>query len=161
LFNRLFSPSGGLLYHWKAYRFQDSLWRPFQIEINSWLVHRWNPHSKSIVLIGPSAGYQLSEEFLKRFEKIIVYEPDLFALYLLKNKFKKNNLKYKFFAQKIHFVNSSKLSKECLVDLVKQYPDSCFLFCNLLGQLPLIYRKVKESQFIIWTNEFESIFKDK
>ena len=63
----LVSPTGGLIYHWRAWRYRRSLWRPFIEPLAIWLAD-WTPAERALLLVGPSAGYCLPAALLERFE---------------------------------------------------------------------------------------------
>jgi hypothetical protein len=71
----LLHPSGGLVYHWRAWRWRRTPWAPFHDQVRRWLTD-WRPEAGQLVLVGPSGGYALSSQFLERFRKITVLEPD-------------------------------------------------------------------------------------
>ena len=51
------SPSGGLVYHLRALRHRHG-WQPYADRLAGWL-QAWSPPCRSLVLIGPSAGWTL------------------------------------------------------------------------------------------------------
>ena len=66
---KLFNPTGGLVYHWRALRYRNSLWAPFRQAISRHL-DAWDPPEKELVVLGPSAGYTLPPDFLERFDRL-------------------------------------------------------------------------------------------
>lgn len=121
----LLHPSGGLLYHLRAWRWRRTLWLPFHSEVARWL-DAWRPQASELVLIGPSAGYALNARFLARFQRISVLEPDAFARHLLRKRFA--DIAFEF-------AESAWLAQpDGPARLADRYPDAAFLFCNLLGQ---------------------------
>ncbi|OYY95883.1 MAG: hypothetical protein B7Y41_00955 [Hydrogenophilales bacterium 28-61-23] len=121
----LLHPSGGLVYHLRARRWRRTLWRPFHALVERWL-REWQPNTTRLVLIGPSAGYALNADFLARFERIDVLEPDPLARLLLRRRFPR---------QRFQFADSAWLAGTHGFEmLIRRYPDAAFLFCNLLGQ---------------------------
>jgi len=48
----LLHPSGGLLYHLRAWRWQNMRWLPFHSEVARWL-DAWQPEAAELVLVGP------------------------------------------------------------------------------------------------------------
>lgn len=122
-------PSGGLIYHLRAWRWRRTLWAPFHDQVRRWLTD-WRPdvdhHADHLVLIGPSGGYALSRQFLERFHRITVLEPDPLARYILGRRF-----------PDIRFSRASSgwsPWREGFRILPERYPAAAFLFCNLLGQ---------------------------
>ncbi len=117
--------SGGLLYFLRGARFRNTLWLDYRDQTKRFL-EKWNPESKSLLLVGPSAGFSLPAEFLNRFERITAIEPDPIARMLFEKRF---NLKPTWIRKALDFEKIESL-----------YPlrnsDSAILFCNLLGQIP-------------------------
>lgn len=121
----LLHPSGSLAYHLRAWRWQNSLWLPFHARVRRWLTD-WRPRCGHLVLVGPSGGYDLSRQFLERFERITVLEPDPLARWLLRRRFRGIRFDWQdgeFLPQAGGFAR-----------LAARFPDAAFLFCNLLGQ---------------------------
>ncbi|MBU6152855.1 MAG: hypothetical protein KGP28_01010 [Bdellovibrionales bacterium] len=118
--------SGGVFYHLRALRFENALWSGHQSSVASFL-DAWNPKSKDLTLIGPSAGYSLPTVFLKRFETVYAYEPDPWARMIF---------------ERIHGVRPvwKKSGFRFLgADPIEQLPKdgSAVLFCNVLGQIEI------------------------
>lgn len=124
----LLSASGGLIYHWRALRFSRQLWRSYQDSTAVWL-EGWRPQAKNLVLIGASGGYALNKEFLARFEKIGVVDPDPWA---------KKVFRFRFAPLKISWSATNYFKAGRFRTLSRDFPDSAFLFSNILGQLPLM-----------------------
>jgi len=121
----LFHASGGLVYHLRAWRWRNTHWLPFRTQVAGWL-DAWQPHSRHLLLIGPSGGYALSPAFLARFDRIEVLEPDSVA---------RRILAWRFPQQQFDFVESAWLANDDgPQQLAQRYLDTVFLFCNLLGQ---------------------------
>lgn len=128
----LLHPSGGLVYHWRAWRWRRTLWAPFHDQVRRWLTD-WRPdvhdHVDHLVLVGPSGGYALSRPFLERFHRITVLEPDPLARRILAQRF-----------PDCPFAFEDALwlaGPEGFRMLTERFPDAAFLFCNLLGQSPV------------------------
>lgn len=118
-------PSGGLVYHLRAWRYGKSLWSAFHAHLRDWLT-AWQPDANHLVLVGPSGGYALEAGFLERFERITVLEPDGLARYILSRRFPQ---------AAFHFDTGFDLVRpDGFQRLAQRYPDAAFLFCNLLGQ---------------------------
>ena len=121
----LLHPSGSLPYHLRAWRRRRSLWAPFHAEVRRWLTD-WRPQTSHLVLIGPSGGYALSLQFLERFRRIDMLEPDPLARWILRRRFPQirfNPQESRYLARPGGFAQ-----------LAENYPAAAFLFCNLLGQ---------------------------
>lgn len=121
----LFHPSGSLPYHLRALRWRHTLWAPFHARVRRWLTD-WRPETKHLVLIGPSGGYVLAAQFLERFARITVLEPDPLARWWLRRRFP---------GVVFDWGESGYLAKPGgFARLAVTYPEAAFLFCNLLGQ---------------------------
>ncbi|MDD5390237.1 MAG: hypothetical protein PHD37_12880 [Gallionellaceae bacterium] len=121
----LLHPSGSLPYHLRAWRRRHTLWAPFHTTVRRWLTG-WRPEAKHLVLVGPSGGYALTAQFLERFERISVLEPDPLACWLLRRQFPGCAFEWResgYLAQPGGFAR-----------LAATFPDAALLFCNLLGQ---------------------------
>lgn len=71
------NPSGGLRWHWKAWRSQ-ALWAPTCQDIAAWLAQK-PPAHQELLLIGASAGWMMSSPFLCSFGKVTALDIDPFA----------------------------------------------------------------------------------
>lgn len=128
----LLHPSGGLIYHLRAWRWRRTLWAPFHDQVRRWLTD-WRPdannHAEHLVLVGPSGGYALSRPFLERFRRLSVLEPDPLARRILARHFPTCRFVWE---------NVPRLAEpEGFRLLVESFPDAALLFCNLLGQIPV------------------------
>lgn len=123
----LFHPSGGLVYHWRAWRWRRSLWAPFHDQVRRWLTD-WRPEAMHLVLVGPSGGYALTRQFLDRFDPVTVLEPDPLARRILARRFPEHAFDWR---------EGDRLARPGGFRwLADSHPDAAFLFCNLLGQTP-------------------------
>lgn len=118
-------PSGGLVYHLRAWRYGETLWPAFHAHVVDWLAD-WQPDAEHLVLVGPSGGYALDVGFLKRFGRITVLEPDGVARHILGRRFPQTAFRFE--------ARFDLARPEGFQRLVQRYPDAAFLFCNLLGQ---------------------------
>lgn len=135
----LLNPAGGLSYHLKALRYSRN-WTSFRGDIQRWLEGWGIPH-KEIILIGPSAGYVLPLTWLSSFESRFGIEPDPLARLSLRARIGRVEwLRHKWF--RVDY--SSKSALFPLKDFEKlchEHPHAPILFCNILGQIPTLYRK--------------------
>jgi hypothetical protein len=113
-------PSGGLLYHLRAWRFRRTLWRVFLDQVEAWL-RAWPCPGHRLILVGPSAGYSLPRAFLAGFDDIVAIEPDPIARRLLRWRFHDLPITFEHAPFEIARVS-------------REPSDSTWLFCNLLGQ---------------------------
>ena len=123
----LLHPSGGLVYHGRAWRWRRRLWAPFHDQVRRWLTD-WRPQEQHLVLLGPSGGYALSSQFLARFSRLTVLEPDPLARYVLARRFPEHRF--------VHREGGRFARPGGFAWLAATFPDAAFLFCNLLGQTP-------------------------
>lgn len=139
----IFRPSGGVLYHWRAFR-RRAHWQSLVSDLERWLTG-WNagadskagtPLSKpaELVLIGPSAGYTLPTTWLKRFSKITAYDLDPLAPLFFRRVHPGVKVTFK---REDAFWREGRLSIEPLREILKTQPGAAILFSNVLGQLLL------------------------
>jgi len=116
--------SGGLRWHGRALIRRHALWKPFREALAAFLA-RWQPATRSLILVGPSAGWCLPDTFLSRFDRIIAVDPDFWAPLLFRRLHPHARLvdwiRADFFVQ--------------APELLAREPDAALLFCNVLGQL--------------------------
>jgi hypothetical protein len=154
----IISESGGIIYHIKALKHHDSVWKPYKKRLESWLLETWNPPSdQPLILIGPSAGWCLTQKFLDRFENVTAYDIDPLALFLLKKRFKHAIIRTcRQDALDIH----ANPAAEALRVILRETPQNpSILFCNLWGQVFLDEKS--ESMLPRWRRELESILNGK
>lgn len=140
----MLSKTGGLIYHWRAFRYRNSVWAPFRQNISHFL-DAWNPEEKSILIIGASGGHTLPSDFLERFDEVLLSDPDPLARIV----FRKNHpgVKSRWISEDLVFENK-KYAPEKLTSYLKAHPDTAVLFANLIGQLPLINKDL--DQLKLW-----------
>jgi hypothetical protein len=144
----LLTPSGGLVYHLRAARYAK-LWAPFRAELRRFL-ERSLPARGELFLIGPSAGHCLPHDWLRRFERLTVLEPDPLARRLLAWR-----------AAGPRFENEPRdllleplLRGEPGLDVVlERRPDAAVLFCNVLGQL---HFALEDEQHALFQEQFRA-----
>lgn len=146
---KAFHPSGGIKYHVSAF-LNRKRWQPFSDYVEFWLMD-WLKFLKAkevstLVLIGPNAGYTLPRAFVSQFENVIVVEPDPLAFALFE-------VRFNCHARWVHqdyfdlknkgsdLTSNFEPNPEKLMGLFSAYPKAAFLFCNILGQLPVILRE--------------------
>jgi hypothetical protein len=130
------NPAGGLRYHWRASRYARQLWQPFRWLLGEWLLD-WQPSETTLVLVGPSAGYNLQPFLFERFERIIALEPDPVARLIFKRRLGRAPLDRR---PKLEFIRDDLLvaSPERLPRLLQTSGNACVLFSNVIGQLPVL-----------------------
>lgn len=127
----LIHPSGGLKYHFRARRFQHSLWMPYLKQIDSWL-SGLNVQKKNLMLIGASGGYTLPRSWLHSFQFIQVIDPDPLAKFIFLKNIEHSNVSWD---KKNYFVDINHFFRR-----LSQIPEDTFIvFCNFWGQIHFIY----------------------
>ncbi len=151
----LFRPSGGVIFHLRAWR-QQRLWQPFNVAIAQWL-ESWEVPREELILVGPSGGYTLPQNWLRSFRQIHAYDTDPLAAWMF-------GKRHPFARAKFHrtdvFWKEGRLSLSPLKKMLKEHPKASVAFCNLLGQLPL-EGEFNEHQWEIYLNELRLLMKDR
>lgn len=129
--------AGGFRYHLRAFSHSQKLWADFRWQIGQWLLS-WVTREPTLLLVGPSAGYNLQVHLLERFERIVVLEPDPLARFIFQRRIRKARLDRE---PRLEFVAEDQLvfHPERFGPFVDGLGLSAILFCNVLGQLrPLL-----------------------
>lgn len=116
--------SGGFFWHTRAIYRRNRLWKPFRDALERFL-SAWQPKTRSLILVGPSAGWCLPTSFLVRFDRITAVDPDLLAPLLFRHLHPEARITAWLRDDFFH----------CGADLLTREPDAAVLFCNVLGQL--------------------------
>lgn len=149
----LFSPSGGLVYHARAWRRRSGLWRPFCDQVREWL-ERELPASDELILVGPSAGHCLPVGHLSAFQRVLVLEPDPVARWWLRRRLASHNPKLSFEPEPHDQLLAPLLSgSPGLEQVLERRPQASLLFCNVLGQL---YFGLSDSEQERFVGEFQA-----
>jgi hypothetical protein len=145
----LVNEAGGLNYHFLAWRFRKTLWRGFHHQVHATLA-AWAPQEQELVIVGPSAGWNLPEDFLARFERVIAIEPDPLARWLLRRRFPR--VRWQMDATDYFTPHGALLWSDNLSRLFARYPTQAILFSEFLGQLFGLYTdalaEVQEGQVV-------------
>jgi len=138
--------AGGIQYHLRALRFWKSSWLPFRLQLETWGMN-WKPASKTCVMVGPSGGYCLSDLWLKKFDRVIAWDPDPLA----ETFFKRNHpqlqgeIDFTWIRQDwLKVVVEAGFNREKFLKDNDLPLDSCFLFTNFLGQIEYIIPETSE-----------------
>ncbi|MGE3974180.1 MAG: hypothetical protein AB7F59_06615 [Bdellovibrionales bacterium] len=153
--------SGGLPYHFKALRYSHSLWYNFRYQLKDWL-NDWRPQADQLILVGPSAGYFLPDTFLSQFREIIVLDPDPTARILFKYQHPAISIKEWIHEDLLCHWKNGVCDWEPFAKTLERFPHAAILFCNVLGQMPLIYKdKIKkhETAFSQWQKKIVETLK--
>ncbi len=124
----LFGPSGGMLWHWRALRARRQH-ADLRAQIERWLL-QWQPSASTLLLVGPSAGWTLSQRFLAQFKTLIAIDLDPVArplFWLTHGKALADS------GVKLRWIHGDFV--EMLPALLGAHADMAVLFCNVLGQL--------------------------
>ena len=131
----LLNPAGGLRYHLRAARFSRKLWQPFRWAVGEWLLG-WQPPETTLVLVGPSAGYNLQPFLFERFERVIALEPDPVARFLFKRRLDKAPLDKRPLLEMI--AEDHLLKNPERLEALLSEQKACVLFSNVIGQIPVL-----------------------
>jgi hypothetical protein len=159
IFGEVFSEVGGVKYHLRA-ALNRSRWQPFANFVGHWL-DDWlrGPNMtgvSTLVLMGPSAGYTLPMRFVSHFSRVVVVEPDPLAYALFEARF---NCKALWVRLDYFGLDEKPPNPEKLLNLVTAYPNSAILFCNVLGQLPVILRNKKNVDVEKYMSDLSEVLK--
>ncbi len=134
LAQRLINESGGIWYHWRAWRYRTTLWRPFITRLESLLLPALAGRSGRLVLVGPSAGWTLTDRLLSPFSALTVIEPDPLAVRLLRRRLARVAPAAAVRCDPHdYFADGDGPQRLCAA-----HAGATVLFCNLLGQLHLL-----------------------
>jgi hypothetical protein len=142
-----FNRAGGVNYHLRARHYAKKLWEPFRWALGEWLL-AWQPPERCLVLVGPSAGYNLQPFLFERFERVIVLEPDPLARWLFKRRLARAPLEQRPHIETIaddHLVQHP----ERLLELLARSEPCAVLFSNVIGQLSALFdREVPDAEIL-------------
>ncbi len=128
-----FNAAGGVRYHLRARLHARTLWQPFRASIGEWLLG-WTPPERNLLLVGPSAGYNLPPILFERFEHVIVLEPDPIARTLFRRRLANAPFERR---PRLELIANDHLvhHPELLLPLLERLGQPALLFSNVLGQL--------------------------
>ena len=142
-----FNRAGGVNYHLRARHYAKTLWEPFRWALGEWLL-AWQPPEENLVLVGPSAGYNLQPFLFERFERVIVLEPDPIARWLFSRRLARAPLERRPRIERVaddHLV----YHPERLLPLLERCEPCAILFGNVIGQLSaLLDRETPDEQIL-------------
>ena len=126
--------TGGLAWHWLAWRSQ-ARWAPTSQAIEAWLLQNTLPVTptagqRSLLLIGASAGWMMSSQWLGQFARVDTFDIDPLAATLFKWR---HGAALKAHGTELHCHTHDALQN--LPHLLSQFPQACVFFDNVLGQL--------------------------
>jgi len=132
------NPSGGLLWHWQAWR-SEKRWQPTCSDIALWLSEK-SPGGGELLLIGASAGWMMSSTWLQGFRKIIAYDIDPLAAPLFRWR---HGQALRDSQTQLICVRSDALNQ--LDAVLKAHREALVLFDNVLGQIRFHHPDVDEA----------------
>lgn len=135
------NPTGGFGYHVRAWRFRDTRWAPFVRNVARWLSN-WNPPEQSLLLLGPSGGHCLPLPWLARFTRVTAvdidpWSPPVFR-WRARHVLRARNLRLDWDARDHLSPGEQGFTLAPLRALLAEHPGAAVLFCNILGQLPIL-----------------------
>lgn len=143
----LFSQSGGLVYHARAWRRSATLWQPFRASVAEWLAAQL-PTADELILVGPSAGHCLPLDQLASFRRVLVLDPDPVARWLLTRRLRSHNAKLIVEDEARDQLLTPLLTDAPGLDQVlERRPQAALLFCNVLGQLHFASSEEQHAKF--------------
>jgi hypothetical protein len=159
--------TGGIAWHWLAWR-SKALWAPTSHAIEQWLLLNaqvFKPvevqGQPSLLLIGASAGWMMSSQWLEQFAKVDTYDIDPLAAVLFKWR---HGAALKVAGTELHCHTRDALQD--LPSLLSSHPKACVFFDNVLGQLrfqnlatdwQLVERRLKQFKVLLKGREWGSI----
>ena len=128
--------TGGISWHWLAWRSQ-ARWAPTTQAIEKWLLQnaqasapKEGNEKPSLLLIGASAGWMMSNAWLSQFGRVDTYDIDPFAAALFKWR---HGASLK--AKGTTLVCHTQDALQNLPALLSAHPKACIFFDNVLGQM--------------------------
>lgn len=129
----LLQSGGGLVYHLRAERHRDTLWRPFREGLER-VLEPWardaSTRAERLLIVGSSAGHCLSLRVLRTFREVAIIEPDPVARWLFQRRFGAVDV----VDVDVLVEGSSAVRMERLEALLAARPRTTILFANVLGQ---------------------------
>jgi hypothetical protein len=128
--------TGGISWHWQAWRSQTR-WAPTTIAIEQWLLNNAKPLTATdtkekprLLLIGASAGWMMSSQWLSQFVSIETYDIDPLAALMFKWR---HGAALKM--QGTHLACHTQDALQNLPALLSTHSKACIFFDNVLGQM--------------------------
>jgi hypothetical protein len=120
--------TGGLHWHWRAWRAQ-AMWAQTRADIETWLLAQPVP-TDHLILIGASAGWMMSLPWLTRFKSLQTWDIDPLAGRLFKWR---HGLTLKARGVRLQCHTGDALTQ--LPHLLREQPQATIFFDNVLGQI--------------------------
>ena len=159
--------TGGIAWHWLAWR-SKARWAPTSHAIEQWLLLNAQvfkpvevPGQPSLLLIGASAGWMMSSQWLEQFARVDTYDIDPLAAVLFKWR---HGAALKAAGTELHCHTRDALQD--LPSLLSSHPKACVFFDNVLGHLRFqhlatdwqqVERRLKQFKVLLKGREWGSI----
>jgi len=159
--------TGGIAWHWLAWR-SKARWAPTSKAIEHWLLLNAQvfkpvdvPGQPSLLLIGASAGWMMSSQWLEQFARVDTYDIDPLAAVLFK---RRHGAALKATRTELNCHTHDALQD--LPSLLSSHPKACVFFDNVLGQLrfqnlatdwQLVEKRLKQFKVLLKGREWGSI----
>lgn len=119
--------TGGLSWHLQAWRAQTR-WQATVNCLDAFL-RQVQPHTQHLLLIGSSAGWMMPPSWLRRFQRIDAYDIDPLAGRLFTQRHGAHLRQHG-----VQIVHHRQDALATLPQLLRQHPNACLWFDNVLGQ---------------------------
>ena len=131
--------TGGLEWHWRAWRAGDR-WQQTSTDIENWLLaHPMD--STQLLLIGASAGWMMSTQWLCRFQSVHTWDIDPLAATLFKLRHGRSLRAHQV---DLHCHTGDALTQ--LPMLLREHPGATIFFDNVLGQIRFQNHTIKQTE---------------
>jgi len=120
--------TGGLFWHLRALVARHMLWAPFRAQLEAWLFG-WSPPARILLLVGPSAGWCLPDNFLTRFDHLhaVDIDPAAESLFRLLHGGALRRAGADLSWSRMDFFADP-------AGVLAAHPEAAVLFCNVAGQ---------------------------
>lgn len=156
--------AGGIKYHFRALKYRRTLWDPFRKELDpifrslyqSWISQRTSSESR-LIIIGPSGGYAVPQNFISHFSEIIFIDPDplSFPIFSLLHQKPSHPQKRIWLRTEKIFQQDGNWNVDWKNSLKQRYPGALWLFSNILGQHKFLYPQNNSREILA---KFKKVF---
>ncbi len=135
--------AGGVVYHLAALRHRR-LWAD-HVAATAQFLATWQPTQRKLFVLGPSGGYSLPMSLLGEFTEVVGAEPDPMARTVFQRRFPEVSITWD--DSDYLGPRNGAMTVAGLTELRARYPDYAVLFCNVLGQLPILHEEAQTEGF--------------
>lgn len=146
-----FTRAGGVVYHLSALR-HAKLWTD-HCAATAQFLGAWQPPERDLVLVGTSAGYSLPRALFERFPVVTIAEPDPVARRLFSRRFAAATVTW--LDDDFLGPRNGAMTIAGVAELRARFPSAAVLFCNVLGQLPILHDEADGPAFSRFLGQFE------